>query len=169
MEAFYHAEFVREQPHLCRLIRSRNHMKSSIIRRTTAPTTPTPRHRPLISPLSDTSIKSPISSVPDGLFLYSRSSFLLTPENNKGIKAPPHAAAPPSLTTIGEPLDMKKESPKPRKRPRVGHMMPQNYFPFKLHSLLTLSEKFGFQVRFRFVVLDRIDRLPTHSAALFVV
>ena len=147
-EAYYHPDFVREQPHLCRLIRSRNHMKSSIIRRTTAPSTPTPRHRPLVSPLSDTSIKSTISSVPEGIF-DSRSSFMLTPESQKSVQAPP----PPARRTQSAPLavnnphDAKKESPKPRKRPRVGHMMPQNYFPFKLHSLLTLAEKFGFQVR----------------------
>lgn len=39
----------------------------------------------------------------------------------------------------------KRGEAKPRKRPRVGHMMAQNYFPFKLHSVLTLAEKFGFE------------------------
>lgn len=146
VEAYYHADFVREQPHLCRMIRSRNHLKSNIIRRTT-PGTPT-RHRTLVSPLSNTSIKSTISSVPDGLFVDPRSSFLLTPESQKIVKAaapPMHAAALP-LTTVKQ--DSKKDGSKPRKRPRVGHMMPQNYFPFKLHSLLTLAEKYGLQVRF---------------------
>lgn len=150
-EAYYHPDFVREQPHLCRMIRSRNNMKSSIIRRTTSPSTPQARHRQLVSPLSNTSIKSTVSLVPDSLFADSRSSFLLTPESQKKAKSPANRASAPPMT-IGEPLETRKESPKPRKRPRVGHMMPQNYFPFKLHSLLTLAEKHSFQVSYMLMI-----------------
>ena len=97
----------------------------------------------MVSPMSNTSVKSTVS-VPDHLFLDSRSSMVLSPETRTTVlKAPP-----PPLTHSPSP-DPEKGGAKPRKRPRVGHMMPQNYFPFKLHSLLTLAEKFGFQVGIR--------------------
>jgi hypothetical protein len=171
VEAYYHADFVREQPHLCRLIRSRNHMKSSIIRRTAVPSTPTPTRHPLVSPLSDSSMKSTISAVSDSLFVDSRSGFLLTPESRSSdrrvnVKVPSHVTAPP-LTSATESKDDKKDESKPRKRPRVGQMMPQNYFPFKLHSLLTLAEKYGFQVGFCFQFMARGDSTTNLTMWLF--
>lgn len=39
-----------------------------------------------------------------------------------------------------------RRSTKPRKRCRLaGEPMPKNYFPFKLHAVITLCEKFGYQ------------------------
>lgn len=151
VEAYYHADFVREQPQLCRLIRSRNHLKSNVIRRT--PSTPTASMRRTIvspmathTPLSGMSLKSTISALPDSMFVDSPSLMLSPEPRGAGNgKAPPPPTPPAATTAMAIDVEGqdKKGGAKPRKRPRVGHMMPQNYFPFKLHSLLTLAEKFS--------------------------
>ncbi|CAB9497946.1 Heat stress transcription factor [Seminavis robusta] len=162
VEAYYHPDFVREQPQLCRLIKSRNHIKSSFIRGggggprpTSAPCTPkVTRHRSIVSPMSDTSTKSMIDKLPDGLFLDSQQSSSGQEQQQQGrllVELPPSSSSPTTAaaeethdadSSDGAAANNKSAN---RKRARVGQMMAQNYFPFKLHSLLTLSEKFGYQ------------------------
>ena len=165
VEAYYHAEFVREQPQLCHLIRSRNpgHLQSAMMRRGRSPSPPTtttaggrgpmhPYHSRLVSPMVDASIKE----FPNSMFMernsYHRDNHVdLTHSAEHDSPPPPtpkeqHQRLLKHLKGAKETAaSCKSGAVKARKRPRVGHMMAQNYFPFKLHSILTLSEKFGFE------------------------
>ena len=151
VEAYYHADFVREQPQLCHLIRSRNpgHLQSAMRRHTSSKSpTASPMHR-LVSPMSDVSVKASRRPIPDSLFLDSRAGPRRMGGHHKGNFDPFRNHVDLTQAEPEQPQEKPRKQQqkdlKPRKRPRVGHMMPQNYFPFKLHSLLTLSEKFGLQ------------------------
>ena len=116
----------------------------------------------IVSPLSGVSVKSQaVVTIPDALYIASSSSStataiasaserpILGPEDvvvdNRAVYSDEKAGGTPqgTKTTTKTP---KTYHVKARKRARLGHMMEQNYFPFKLHSLLTLTEKFGYQV-----------------------
>jgi HSF-type DNA-binding len=138
VEVYYHPDFVREQPHLCRLIQIRNHLNTTVIRGTaTACGRPNGTRQGVVSPPSTKSTKAVIE-LPKSIFVDYRSSSLAI-GNPAGDYNPCNgrpAANDPGVNII---------SVTPKKRPRLGHAMTQNYFPFKLHSLLTLAEKFGCQ------------------------
>jgi len=158
-ESYCHPYFAREEPELCHLIASRNpqHLQNAIFLRNSSLNSESLMSQMTKSLVLDRKKRGyfvPYSKVAAAV-QSNHVDLTLDEENPDELPRKEHPFVRPSFpqqqqrprqqsddscdTTTFESL--RKESS--RKRARVGSTMEKNYFPFKLHSVLTVIEKFG--------------------------